>query len=73
MTPEQMQEEAQAVYGDNWRKDLAKDTGYSIQTVYAWHSGKHKIPPLLPAYLGLKLFAKTAGKSGPITILKKEK
>jgi len=70
MTPEEMKTACIELYGPTaWQGDFAEDIGYSITTISHWYTGKHQIPPLVPALLKLKLHVKRGKPEGDLTLL----
>jgi len=73
MTPQELEIKCLEIYGEGWKKDLAADTGYALQSVYDWVNGKHKIPRLLYVFLNLKFIAKRSAAPTKIEPNKEEK
>ena len=44
MTPELLTEIGEALYGNQWQTDLARDLDVAVRTVQRWLSGERAIP-----------------------------
>ena len=55
MTPQELKDIGEKLYGYGWQTQLSKELGVCTQTVRKWISGKHKIPNSAAA--AIKCFA----------------
>lgn len=44
MTPTELREAGEALYGSRFASQLARDLGVAVRTVQRWLAGKHVIP-----------------------------
>lgn len=51
MTPEQLIEIGEAIYGKNWKSPMAKDLSVKYRTVLRWANGTFSVPEDIEARL----------------------
>lgn len=53
MTPAELVEAGQALWGDAWRQRMPVELGVGIPTVWKWAAGKHPVPEWAVRFLRL--------------------
>jgi hypothetical protein len=53
MTPQDLQQRASALYGDDWQSPLARRVCVDARTVRRWKAGEREIPSWLEWAIGI--------------------